>query len=148
MKEKIDKFRGEFRFLSNFWIWPIFYEEFTYLSVEHAYQASKTLSVREKMQILQESSPSGAKKLGRKVTVRKDWDKVKLRIMEELLRQKFMSYNHKLQDRLLETGDAELIEGNNWGDTFWGVCNGKGENHLGKLLMKIRKEILKSKGNI
>lgn len=84
-------------------------------------------------------SPGEAKRLGRKATLRLDWEKVKLTIMEDLLRQKFAW--KELKEKLLSTGDEELVEGNTWSDTFWGVCNGKGENHLGKLLMKIREEL-------
>ena len=84
-------------------------------------------------------TPGLAKKLGRKATIRPDWEKIKLPIMEYLLRQKFG--DKTLKALLIGTGDAELVEGNMWGDTYWGVCKGKGENHLGKLLMKIREEL-------
>ena len=59
--------------------------------------------------------------------------------MRDLLRQKFA--REPLRSQLLATGEAKLIEGNHWGDTFWGVCRGQGENHLGMLLMKAREEI-------
>ena len=59
--------------------------------------------------------------------------------MAALIAQKFDK--GELALALKYTGDAELIEGNNWGDTFWGVCNGVGENHLGKLLMARRAQL-------
>ena len=85
-------------------------------------------------------SPGQAKKYGKTVELRKDWEDVKLSIMEEIIREKFI-YDPDLVKMLLDTGDKELIEGNNWNDTFWGMCRGKGENHLGKILMKLREEL-------
>ena len=86
--------------------------------------------------------PAEAKSRGRQITLRPDWEEVKLGIMEEIVRVKF-TQNHALRQQLLDTGDRELREGNNWHDTFWGVDlrTGKGENHLGKILMKIRSEL-------
>ena len=81
--------------------------------------------------------------MGRKLQVREGWDSIKLTVMEDLLRQKFAAAD--LRQKLLDTGDAELVEGNVWQDFWWGVCDGKGENHLGKLLMAIRNDLL-SKG--
>jgi predicted NAD-dependent protein-ADP-ribosyltransferase YbiA (DUF1768 family) len=78
---------------------------------------------------------------GQKVTLRKDWEGVKIQVMRDVLRLKFA--NPGLRDRLLETGDRELIEGNTWGDTFWGVCRGSGKNWLGQLLMELRGELSK-----
>jgi ribA/ribD-fused uncharacterized protein len=72
--------------------------------------------------------------------MRPDWEQVKILIMTSLVRDKFTRHQD-LKEQLLATGDAELIEGNWWGDTFWGVCKGKGENHLGKVLMKVREEL-------
>jgi predicted NAD-dependent protein-ADP-ribosyltransferase YbiA (DUF1768 family) len=80
-----------------------------------------------------------AKRYGKIVVMRPDWNDVRLAIMEDLVRQKFLTSS--MERLLLSTGDAELIEGNYWGDTFWGVCRGVGENHLGKILMKIREEL-------
>jgi hypothetical protein len=84
-------------------------------------------------------TPGESKKLGRRCPVREDWEEIKLSVMEELVRSKFS--NPKLSQKLLETNDKLLVEGNTWGDTFWGVCNGRGENHLGKILMKVRSEL-------
>jgi predicted NAD-dependent protein-ADP-ribosyltransferase YbiA (DUF1768 family) len=77
--------------------------------------------------------------MGRAVTLRHDWEAVKFSYMELGLRLKFQ--NSDLAEKLIATGDEELVEGNTWGDRVWGVCDGEGENRLGKLLMKIREEI-------
>jgi N-glycosidase YbiA len=89
-------------------------------------------------------TPGKAKQMGRKLQVRDGWDGMKLQVMEALLRQKFA--DPVLRQKLLDTGDAHLEEGNSWGDVWYGVCNGVGENHLGKLLMAIRDD-LRSKGD-
>lgn len=135
----IDSFTGKNRFLSNFYYSPIEFEGLVFDTVEHAYQASKTNNIEEKKAIQEVYTPAEAKKLGRKVTFRANWDEVKLSIMEVLLREKFSQFD--LRSLLLGTGTEELIEGNWWGDTYWGICNGAGQNHLGRLLMKIRQEI-------
>lgn len=135
----IDKFRGQHKFLSNFCSINIEYEGIVYPSVEHAYVAAKTLDQDIRRQVALIASPAEAKKTGHRLTLRPGWDEIRLGIMEELLRKKF-SYEH-LAGLLLATGDEELIEGNTWGDTWYGQCNGAGENHLGKLLMKIRDEL-------
>lgn len=128
----IDNFHGDFDFLSNFY--PCLGS-----SVEHLYQASKAEDQFDMQAILGAKNAGAAKKMGRKVKIRSDWEHVKLGVMEDLLRRKFAV--PELKAMLLATGDAMLIEGNWWKDTFWGVCNGVGENHLGKLLMKIREEL-------
>lgn len=139
MADKIEKFRDEYAFLSNFFPSTIRYNGKTWKTVEHAYAAAKTFDENQQEMIRNTTNVAQAKRLGRSVTLRKDWDDVKLSIMEELLVLKFS--NPLLRPMLLATGDAELIEGNNWNDYFWGVCRGKGQNHLGKLLMKIRNNI-------
>lgn len=138
----ISRFMGETRWLSNFEYATVEFENELYLTTEHAYQAAKTLNQSQRKAIRDEISPSVAKKMGRKVTIRDDWESVKLQIMYDLNLQKF-SKHPELQKLLLNTGDALLEEGNNWGDTYWGVVDGKGENHLGKILMKVRAEIRK-----
>lgn len=133
---KIDKFTGEYRFLSNFWPSPIYFEGEVYVSVEHAYQAAKTLDPVEREIIQGLIKPGSAKRAGRKSTIRPDWEEIKIDIMRGLLMTKFSWPGE--QALLIKTGNAELIEGNWWGDRFWGVCEGVGENHLGKLLMEVR----------
>lgn len=108
--------------------------------MEHAYQAAKTFDPHMRETIASANTPAEAKRLARKVVLRHDWSDVKLSIMEELLRLKF-ARGSDLAQQLLNTGDQELVEVNWWNDTFWGVCNGRGANHLGKLLMKIREEL-------
>ena len=144
----ITSFNGAYRFLSNFYPSPIniyvkciFVEcrFMTFPSVEHAYQAAKTVNLFDKIEISKCKTPGETKRLGRNLKTIDNWDNLKVKIMLDLLRTKFAI--PKLRQKLLDTGDRVLIEGNNWGDTFWGVCQGEGRNELGKLLMQVRKEI-------
>ena len=80
-------------------------------------------------------------RLGRRIELRPDWEEVKIEIMRQVLKSKF-THNPELREKLIATGNTELIEGNNWNDRFWGVCRGVGKNHLGKLLMEIRAELV------
>ena len=138
---KIDRFRGDYGFLSNFWEVPVTYQGLTYGSNEAAFQAQKCMTEEEKLPFTR-MRPSEAKKTGRRVALRPDWEKVKVGIMEEIVRAKF-TQNEDLKWRLIGTGDADLEEGNTWHDTCWGVDakTGEGRNHLGKILMKIRAEL-------
>lgn len=143
---KIDHFRGEYAFLSNFWEVPVTYKGLTYGSNEAAFQAQKCMTEEEKMEFTQ-LRPSASKKLGRRVQLRPDWEEVKVTIMEEIVRAKF-TQNEDLKQLLLATGDAYLEEGNTWHDTCWGVDakTGEGLNHLGRILMKIREELQRQCG--
>lgn len=143
----IDRFDDEHRFLSNFWPAAVQLDGYTYPTVEHAYQAAKTLSAKERTAIamIHPDSPGRAKQLGRKVTKRKDWEQIKLSVMLTLLRQKFAP-GTGLARQLLATGNSELIEGNNWGDMYWGRVEGVGLNHLGRLLMQVREELREEDG--
>lgn len=136
----IDSFRGEHDYLSNFYSCPVEYDGLTYQNTEAAFQAAKCANRNEREKFVS-LSPGQAKKLGRKVDLREDWETVKIDVMRDVLKSKF-SLNSELREKLIATGDVELIEGNHWNDRFWGVCRGKGQNHLGKLLMELR-EILK-----
>lgn len=136
MSKIIDRFSGDYAFLSNFYPILIEYEEITYNSVEHAYQAAKTLDIDQRMAIAALSTSSAAKQAGKRITLRPDWSKIKKSIMYDLCWQKFN--DPTLRGRLLATGDDVLIEGNWWNDRYWGICRGVGENHLGKILTKIR----------
>ena len=133
---KIDSFSGPYRFLSNFYPAPVLLDNVLYPSTEHAFQAAKTTGDRS---AFLKGTPTDAKRLGRRVALRPDWEAIKIDVMLDLLRQKFNGGG--LRTKLLATGDAELIEGNMWGDRFWGVYRGVGENHLGRLLMRVRAEI-------
>lgn len=135
----IDSFRGEFDFLSNFYPSVIYVDGERYPTVEHAYQAAKTNDPWSKRMIRNADTPAKAKALGKGVPLRSDWDDVKVKVMRSLLRKKFE--NPFMAPRLLETGDARLIEGNTHGDVFWGVCRGQGENVLGTLLEDLREEL-------
>ena len=149
MEQKIDRFRGKYRFLSNFFEAFVKASDGTeFPTVEQAYQYDKFSeswpthkAVREKLKAAR--SPGEAKRIAgaNKDLVPAEFHNNKLHIMRRLLEQKFR-FGSKLARQLMDTGDADLIEGNQWGDIFWGVCRGKGENHLGRLLMEIRNELL------
>jgi hypothetical protein len=136
---QIDNFYGKYRFLSNFYPCEIEYEGLIFHSVEAAYQASKCNDIDERRQFC-DLSPVEAKKRGRKVPLPLLFNKQKDVIMLVLVRQKF-ERSSELRDLLISTGDALLIEGNTWGDTYWGVCNGVGQNKLGYILMQVRDEL-------
>lgn len=136
---KIDSFKDGWSFLSNFDPSPIWFNGYLCKTLEHAYQAAKGITLGDMKNIIDCPTPSGAKKMGRKIIMRSDWDQVKLHVMKDLVRQKF--HNPEYAAKLLATGTHELIEGNTWGDTFWGVCKGVGQNNLGKILMEVRQEI-------
>lgn len=135
-QNRINNFRGTHRFLSNFFPAEVAYEGAIYPSVENAFQAAKCMSASERT-VFAVCSPAEAKRFGRRVRLRPDWEQIKLDIMRQLVTDKFMRSN-ELRRRLLATGSAELIEGNVWNDTFWGVCRGRGQNHLGRILMGVR----------
>ena len=136
---KIDDFRGAYRFLSNFYDAPVTYLGVTYANNEAAFQAQKCTDNTVKA-MFAKLNPSEAKKLGRNVQLRPDWETVKYDVMYEVCKAKF-EQNDDLREMLLDTGDAYLEEGNTWNDRCWGTCRGVGENHLGKILMKIRDEL-------
>ena len=135
----ISEFDKEWAFLSNFYWSEIEFEGITYPTNEHFFQAMKTLDLTERIAIARAGTPGQSKRMGRSVKLRSDWEDIKLSVMETALRLKFA--DPELAAMLKATGDEELVEGNWWNDTFWGVCNGVGENNLGKLLMKIRAEL-------
>jgi ribA/ribD-fused uncharacterized protein len=140
----IDSFSGEYRFLSNFWSATVELDGMVFPSVEHAYQAAKTNNtiIRQAMAYM---SAAEAKKTGRNLDLRPGWEDMKVEVMRQLLVRKFT--HPDLCKQLLDTGDAELIEGNTWGDIYWGVCKGRGKNMLGKLLMEIRANIRRTHGD-
>jgi len=140
MSQDILEFHGEHWWLSNFSDSKVNYEGVEYPTVEHAYQAAKTLDVEDREKIRTSGPPAKAKKLGRKVVIRADWESIKFDVMESLLRQKFAA-GTELAQKLIGTGDGLLVEGNYWNDFVWGVCNGVGQNHLGRLLMEIRNDL-------
>lgn len=138
----IESFTGKNSFLSNFHRIPggITYEGVTYPTVEHAYQAQKTTDKTEQAAIARLETPGNAKRYGRSIkNLRPNWDNQRVSIMQDLLWLKFE--NPYFRNLLLNTGDKEIVEGNLWHDRFWGVHDGEGENHLGKLLMAVRQRI-------
>lgn len=141
MKNRCSGFSGKFYFLSNFYPCKIidldFGRDIEYPSVEHAYQAHKTFKRDKRYSMSKIRTASAAKRAGRKLVIRSDWEESKIEIMTLLLCQKFS--DPVMNEMLLSTGNLELVETNWWGDTFWGVYGGKGNNMLGKILMEIRK---------
>jgi ribA/ribD-fused uncharacterized protein len=143
----INVFSGAYAFLSNFFVSPLQYEGKEWQTVEHLFQAYKSVYDAEREMIRMAATPGKAKRMGRKnVTLRPDWEEVKVDLMLELLRLKF-NQHPDLGDKLRSTGKALLEEGNRWHDNFWGNCfcpeceDIEGRNLLGKLLMRVRDEI-------
>lgn len=146
----ITEFKDSYRFLSNFWPAEVVYEGQKYRTVEHAYQAAKFPGRDDRYNIARESSPGYAKKTARFLSsiggrMRPDWNDVRIEIMRTLVWQKFTTYPG-LRRLLLDTEDRPMIEGNRWGDTFWGVdlrdTNFPGENWLGRVLMDVRRALV------
>ena len=135
----INEFRGQYFWLSNFYSAPVVYAGRRYPNNEAAFQAAKCPGMEDEFVDL---NPSQAKRLGRRVPLRGDWEHVKDEVMYEICKQKFLQ-NPELLERLIATGDAKLVEGNDWGDRYWGVCGGVGRNKLGKILMELRVELSK-----
>ena len=138
-EQNIKGFFGQYRWLSNFEPCLIEYEGYVFHSSEAAYQAAKTNDFKEKQKFFN-ATASQSKKLGRNISLRFDWEQVKLSVMEDILTAKF-NKNADLRERLINTNKKYLEETNWWNDRFWGVCNGHGENNLGKILMKIRNNL-------
>lgn len=137
----ISEFRGEYFYLSNFYPANISYMWLDYKNAEAAFQAQKCSNIGERTQFCNLTG-TDARRLGRHVSIIPMWEDVKVNVMESVVRNKFLQ-NYDLCEKLLSTGNALLVEENNWGDEFWGVNKktGVGRNHLGKILMKIRKEL-------
>ncbi len=132
-------FRNEYWFLSNMYPIDLKVNGVLYHSSENYYQSHKTESTCARC-LIAGVTPRESKRLGRRVTLRSDWNDVKINVMKDALFYKF-SQDKDLRDKLIATGNTELIEDNTWNDRFWGVCNGEGINHLGKLLMELRDEL-------
>ncbi len=139
----IGPFRGEYRFLSNFWPCRVEYEGVIYPSVEHAYQAAKTLDKSTRQRIGKAKTPGEAKRIGHRVPARPGWFWARPYVMRSLVEQKFRQ-DARLRQKLLDTGQEELIEWNTWHDQFWGrcaclACGEEGKNVLGEMLMDVRR---------
>lgn len=143
----ITEFDGKYAFLSNFFHSPFAYDGIEYPTVEHFFQAMKTLDQEERKKIASADSPGKAKRMGRHVQLRKDWEQVKYTIMCIGIKCKFDAHP-ELASKLIATGDTILIEGNSWHDNIWGSCfcpkcaEISGQNWLGEILMKERKELI------
>lgn len=144
----INDFHGQHFFLSNFYPRSFSYDSprfgrWVATTGEHAYQAEKAESLEDFQAIMSYATPGGAKRAGRKVTMRPDWEEVKFEIMWNVLWYKFQE-SHFMRRNLLETGDELLVEGNTWHDNVWGDCSCpkcadiKGQNWLGECLMALR----------
>ena len=140
----IDRFDGTYRFLSNFYTLPkpITHDGILYPTTEHAFAAAKTLDFRARFEISKLETPGMAKRAGRQLVLRPEWEKAKNRIMYELVLLKFV-LNQDLRWKLMDTYPNKLVEGNTWGDTYWGVCKGVGENKLGSILEIVRQQLLR-----
>ena len=137
--EVIREFIDAYAFLSNFYHSPVKYRNLIYLNAEAAFQAQKESCEKDKEQYTR-MNPAQAKLVGRNCNLREDWEEIKEQTMYEIVKAKF-TQNEALARLLLATGDAYLEEGNWWHDTTWGVCNGVGQNKLGKILMRLREEL-------
>lgn len=140
----IKGFSEENRWLSNFWVAPFWFHGLKWPTGEHCYQCHKVLPprFRDAYDTIELMTPGQVKRWGQKQTIRKDFDLVKVAIMSAIQQCKF-EQNNDLRQKLLATGDCLIEETNNWGDTFWGVCGGEGQNQLGKIIMDVREYLRK-----
>lgn len=147
--DMVQSFSGAYEFLSNFYYAPIRVRstvgDLIYPTSEHMYQAHKSKDPEVRKHISELATAGQAKRAGQKLIMREDWDTVKLDVMRRVLFLKFKQNPHLCQ-LLADTRFATLVEGNHWNDTFWGVCKGRGQNHLGQLLMELRQRIINCKG--
>lgn len=134
---EINNLKGSF--LSNFYESSIELDAVVYRNAEAAYQAMKSNDSLVRVKFINLNGAS-AKALGKRIELRKDWNDIKLDMMYKIVKNKFMQ-NSTITKLLIDTNDKVIIEGNNWGDIYWGIYNGKGENNLGKILMKVREEM-------
>lgn len=144
VRRVINRFSGPYEFLSNFHRMP------DGSTVEHHYQAAKAVVPLQAQFVMNAITPGIAKRRGRTVKMRADWEEVKRDVMLRLLRTKFEKEPYR--SLLLDTGDAYLEEGNTWHDQYWGSCSCpmhygvEGQNWLGKLLMQVREELRNGQG--
>jgi len=138
MTTPITHFIAEHEFLSNFYPSPFdMADGITYPTAEHAFQAQKTLDMDTRRRIAALPTPAAAKAAGKRVKLRANWNDIRVGLMYLVLHRKFQR-GTVMSQLLLATGDRDLVEGNTWNDTFWGVCRGRGQNQLGITLMQIR----------
>lgn len=137
----IESFQGEYRYLSNFYECSVPYDYLIFKTSEHAFQAAKAKHNNDWLNIWSLKFPSQAKKIGKTIEIKENWENIRIKVMYDIVFNKFLFNLKTIGLQLLKTNDAILIEGNTWGDQFWGVSNGFGYNHLGHILMQVRKEL-------
>ena len=143
----INNFKGYYAFLSNFYVINITIEGKLWRTSEAMYMSCKTTNANDRELIRLADTAGQAKRIGRKVTLRPDWESIKDEVMLRCLRRKFTT-NQECKEKLMATINHELVEGNYWHDNYWGNCKCNkcihkvGVNKLGKLLMQIRAELL------
>jgi ribA/ribD-fused uncharacterized protein len=142
----VKAFKGEYSFLSNYFDSPMVVDGEFYPTAEHFFQASKAKDDWDHELIRRASTPGEAKRLGRNVNLKEDWEKIKDAVMYKGVKEKFIQ-NPDFAKKLLSTKDAILQEGNTWRDTYWGMDleSGAGRNKLGEILMQVRKELSEEK---
>lgn len=140
VRAPIHGFRGPYRFLSNFWPVSVEVGGIAYPSAENAYQAAKFPIGPQFTPYFVSCTPGDAKRFARKALIGASWHARRVAVMSTIVSKKF-AFGTDLAQMLIDTGDAELVETNSWGDTFWGVCDGEGENYLGRILMQVRSDL-------
>jgi ribA/ribD-fused uncharacterized protein len=133
------QFRKQYDYLGNMYIIPVCYRGIQFEASEIAYVYSKCANKEQAHQIAILGDPYEAKKLGKSVQLIENWNKRKVKIMHEIVYAKF-SQNPMIASKLAAL-EGDIVEENTWGDTFWGVCNGTGDNYLGQILMQVRKTL-------
>lgn len=131
----IKEFLGKYFYFSNFYVAPVEYGGILYENSEAAYQSAKCITKEERQQFIC-LGPGEAKKLGKRISLREDWEQIKEQVMYDVVKAKF-DQNEDLKQLLVETGAKHLEEGNTWGDRIWGTVDGVGQNKLGKILMRV-----------
>lgn len=136
----ISEFRDDYAFLSNFYQCPVYYNGIIYRNAEAAFQAQKSLDINIRKQF-RTLTGAEAKRYGRTIAIRPDWEEIKLSVMYNAVLSKFLM-NKGLKTLLINTNSEELVEGNNWNDQYWGRVNGMGKNYLGRILMSVRSVLI------
>lgn len=154
LTDAVEEFTGDYYFLSNFYPSPfrasVFGTELTYPTVEHYFQAWKATTERDHGWVVMARTPRQAKRRGREIELRSDWESIKVAVMRSALALKFpVDAMNEFSVMLLATGERMLIEGNHWGDQTWGAAydgalfhTRSGSNLLGVLLMERRGALL------
>lgn len=123
LQPAITSFTGEYEFLSNF------SRAGGLIPVEYSYQARKALLPGQAEWVMRAGTPGEAKQRGRRVTLLPGWDGQKRAVMLDLVLEKFSA--PVLRDKLTATRGRALVEGNGWGDTYWGAVPRDGHSHGG-----------------